>query len=170
MTELLLRGPAADELIARRRELGIDTYDEMWNGVYHVTPAGNGEHGALQIGLGAVLRDAGPRGTAATGPINLGDEHNYRVPDVALVARDQLDRVWFPSALLVGEVLSADDDTYEKFDHYEAHGVEEILVVDPRRQCVEIWLRQELGGYAKVRYSVLLAGRSDDLIWAQILA
>lgn len=168
MTELLLRGPAADELIARRRQLGIDTYDEVWDGVYHVTPAGNGEHGALQGGLMALLRGARPAGTAATGPINLGDERNYRVPDVALVARDQLDRVWLPSALLVGEVLSPDDDTYDKFDHYEAHGVEEILVVDPRRQCVEIWQRQERGGYAKVHYSVLLTGRSDELIWAQI--
>lgn len=168
MTELLLRGPAADELIARRRELGIDTYDEMWDGVYHVTPVGSAEHADLQAGLIGLLRASHRPGTIGLGPINLGDERNYRVPDAAVIDVVHRNLVWVPSALLVGEVLSVDDDTYEKFDHYEAHGVQEILVVDPSRECVEIWVPSEGGGYEQGRRSLLLGGRTAEVIWAQI--
>ena len=37
---------------------------------------------------------------------------------------------WISSAAIVVEVRSPDDETYEKFDFYFDHGVEEILVAE----------------------------------------
>ena len=170
MTELLLRGHQADELIAERRRAGVDTFDEVWNGVYHVAPVGTGEHGALQAGLMVVLRSLRKDGFVGTGPVNLGTEHDYRVPDVALIERRYLGEVWVPRALLVGEILSKDDQTYEKFAHYAAHGVQEIVVVDPSGRRVEFWGHADIGTYEQGSVSAVLDGRSAEEIWAEISA
>jgi len=69
---------------------------------------------------------------------------------------------------MVVEVLSPDDETFEKFGFYAAHGVEEILVADPAERTVRLW---RLGGadegttrdYAEVDRSDLLDIRADDL-------
>ncbi len=170
MTELLLRGLQADELIAQRRRAGVDTFDEVWNGVYHVAPVGTGEHGALQAGLMVVLRSLRKEGFVGTGPINLGTEHDYRVPDVALIDRRYLGEVRVPRALLVGEILSKDDQTYEKFAHYAAHGVQEIVVVDPAGRRVEFWGHASAGTHEQAPLSAVLGRRSAEEIWGEISA
>lgn len=167
MTTLHMHGRVAEDLIRERRARGVDTYDEMWDGVYHVTPAGTGEHGALQAGLVALLRAAGMPGTAATGPVNIGHERNYRVPDVALVPRDRLRQVWFAQALLVGEIYSPDDETYEKFDHYRDHGVAEVLVVRPDEERVEVWSLAPGRPAGRADTSSVL-GLSAEEIWLAI--
>ncbi|MDQ3680552.1 MAG: Uma2 family endonuclease [Actinomycetota bacterium] len=37
------------------------------------------------------------------------------------------------------EIISPDDETYEKFGFYADHGVEEIIVADPAARSVTIW-------------------------------
>ncbi|HYY09361.1 MAG TPA: Uma2 family endonuclease [Kineosporiaceae bacterium] len=170
MTELLLRGSQAEDLIAQRRRAGVDTYDEVWAGVYHVAPAGTGEHGALQAGLLVVLRKLQPPGLVGTGPVNLGTERDYRVPDAALLHDEHRREVWIPRALLVGEILSKDDQTYEKFGHYERHEVQEVVVVDPVGRRVEVWRRAAAGGYERATQSAVLAGRSAEQLWVEISA
>jgi Uma2 family endonuclease len=44
--------------------------------------------------------------------------------------------VWVPSAAIVVEVVSPDDETYAKFDFYAACGVKEVIVADPARRTV----------------------------------
>ena len=61
---------------------------------------------------------------SVSGPVNIGlSEHDHRVPD-AVVVRERLDVVWVPTAAMVVEVISPGDETYAKFDFYDARGVE----------------------------------------------
>lgn len=51
----LVLGPTPPELtgfLERRRSMGQDRFDEVWEGVYHVAPAPNAWHGyaALRVG------------------------------------------------------------------------------------------------------------------------
>lgn len=39
------------------------------------------------------------------------------------------------------EIVSPGDETYERFDFYAAHGVEEIFVVDPAHRTIAIYQR-----------------------------
>ena len=49
--------------------------------------------------------------------------------------------MWLPTALIVVEVVSPDDETYQKFEFYFAHGVEELVVADPDSRTVRWWRR-----------------------------
>jgi Uma2 family endonuclease len=148
--------PELTEWIARRRALGQDRYDEVWNGDYHVSPAAHLWHGIVINELGAVLRQlAAPRGLVVGVDFNLGDDiHNFRVPDVG-VHRAPRDEVWVPTAAMVVEVVSPDDESWLKFDHYAAHGVDEVLIADPRERTLDLFI---LAGdhYARAAHSALL--------------
>ena len=76
----------------------------------------------------------GPLARAAafvgTGPFNLGDENDYRVPDRGY-HRSLPSSVWVPTAAVVVEVISPDDETWAKFDSYAHHDVDEICTADP---------------------------------------
>lgn len=140
-----MTGGQASEVVARRRELGQDAYDEVWDGVYHVVPAGKGAHGRLQFQLAAVLLEFAADGYVVTGPINLGQPDDYRVPDGAVIADGDYDdaTLWFDRAALVVEVVSPDDEYLAKLGHYWRHDVREILVVDPADRAVELWARSD---------------------------
>ena len=43
---------------------------------------------------------------------------------------------WVPTAAVVVEVVSPDDETYDKFGFYPAHGVDELIVADPTARTV----------------------------------
>lgn len=137
ITSAVIRGPLPPEvesLIERRRRLGIDVYDEVWHGVYHMAAAEatSVEHGRAQVAVLKLLTDheASHPTQWTCASFNLGDnERDFRVPDGGLVASGE-DRLWVPRALLVVEVLSRGDETFQKFDFY-AQRVAEVLVVDP---------------------------------------
>ena len=58
---LLIRDRSVSRrLIAKRRSLGLDRYDEVWNGVYVMSPLPNNEHQALAFELGSVVREVVP--------------------------------------------------------------------------------------------------------------
>ena len=60
-------------LIARRRALGLDTHDEVWEGEYHMAPAADVAHGWVDQQLAQLLAPlAAAAGLVATGPFNLG--------------------------------------------------------------------------------------------------
>jgi len=143
-------------LIERRRRLGQDLFDEVWEGVLHMNPAPRGRHGALETQL-AVLLDplARAAGLVPTGQFNVGrSEENYRVPDLGL-HREFTDRVWYPTAALVVEIVSPGDESYKKFDFYAAHGVDEVVIVDPQERRVE-WLGLAGERYEPVEVSGLI--------------
>ncbi|MBA3619672.1 MAG: Uma2 family endonuclease [Acidothermales bacterium] len=103
-----------EEWLARRRELGQDRFDEVWEGEYHAAPAPQPRHGYLAAQL---VRRLGERADAAglvgTGAFNLGEPDDYRVPDHGY-HHELPTATYVPTAAVVVEVVSPDDETYEK--------------------------------------------------------
>lgn len=127
-----------DEELADRRSKGLDRWDEMWEGVLHMTPAPSLEHQRLLDRmiefLGPLVREA-RRGTLFSG-INVFRESSatpdYRIPDLTFVAsgREHVFRAdgvrgGGPDAVI--DIRSPDDETYDKFPFYAALGVREVI-------------------------------------------
>lgn len=130
-----------DLLIARRRQLGQDLFDEVWVGEYHMAPAPHSGHGLVLSELIAHVRDpARAAGLHEIAPFNLGSGDDYRVPDYGYV-RSKPDTTYVPTAAIVVEVVSPDDETYQKFAFYAAHSVDEIAVAEPTEQRVRWFVR-----------------------------
>jgi hypothetical protein len=113
----LVRDPQPAEfeaLLERRRRLGQDRFDEVWEGVLHMNPAPSGRHARIEAQLLAIPQGpAAATGLTVVGQFNLGeDEHDYRVPDGGL-HRDFTDRVFYPTAALVIEIVSPGDERWE---------------------------------------------------------
>ncbi len=162
--------PEIEAFLERRRRAGADLHDEAWDGVLHVTPAPSGRHarvGAQLIALlGALAADAG---LTVTDAFNLGDsEANYRVPDAGL-HREFADAIWYPTAALIVEVLSPQDETWQKLPFYAAHHVDELLIVNPETRSVD-WLALSGGSYEPIERSRLIdlgaAELREQIEWA----
>ncbi len=157
MRTVVLGPPPAelDALIARRRALGQDRYDEVWKGEYHMAPALNQRHGEVVMGFAfAVQHHATRAGLVFTDGFNLGEPDDYRVPDVGL-HRESRDLAFVPTAALVVEVVSPHDESWLKFDHYAAHGVDEVVIADPVARTIA-WFELAGGEYLPVERSALL--------------
>jgi Uma2 family endonuclease len=135
-----------EPLLERRKRLGLDRHDEVWEGVLHIMPSPSGEHAVIaqQLAeiLGPVARAAGLEPTMYD--FNLGDsKESFRVPDGGL-HRSRPRGIWIPTAALVVEILSPGDETSEKLPFYAAHEVDEIVIVDPNQRDVD-WLKLTSG-------------------------
>jgi len=151
-----------EALLERRRRLGQDLFDEVWEGVLHVNPAPHSQHGRLEWQLAGILAPlADAAGLRALGQFNLGEEGDYRVPDGALVSPGP-DAVYLPTAALVLEIVSPADETWEKLDFYAARGVEELLIVDPQEKAVS-WLGLEAREYKHLKRSRLIELAAAEL-------
>lgn len=147
-----------EALLERRRKLGQDLMDEVWEGVYHMNPAPHSRHSAIQQQL-AVLLDPQAREVGMDprlGIFNLGEPDNYRVPDGGLLRPGQ-DALYLPSAALVVEIVSPGDETWEKLAFYADHGVDELLIVDPQERRVHWLALQPEREYRPVERSALIA-------------
>jgi Uma2 family endonuclease len=146
-----------EELLELRRELGQDLLDEVWEGVYVMNPAPSEGHADVAQQL-AVLLD-GPARNAGLVPrvsiFNLGEQDDYRVPDGGLL-RERRNRVYAPTAAVVIEIVSPDDDSWKKAPFYANHGVDELLIVDPQKRRVD-WVGLEPSGeYRAIARSQLI--------------
>ena len=162
--------PEIEALLEARRVSGQDRSDEMWDGVLHLSPHSNFRHAQLsqQLAelLGPLARNAGL--IPGVAEFNLGDsDQDYRVPDGGLL-RDHIDDLFVPSAVLVIEVRSPGDESWEKLPFYAAHGVDEVLIVDPQTREVH-WLRLQDGAYVPTERSAVIefspARLAADLVW-----
>jgi Uma2 family endonuclease len=144
------------ELLERRRRLKLDRHDEVWEGLLHVVPAPSGEHSTLGAQVKRLLATpAAAAGLIVTDDFNVGDsKNNFRVPDGGL-HRDQPRGVWIATAALVLEVLSPDDDTWQKLPFYAAHHIDEILILDPDTRAVH-WLSLAGERYEPIEQSGLI--------------
>jgi Uma2 family endonuclease len=128
-----------EEDLARRRRLGLDRYDEMWEGVLHMTPTPEYEHQRIKGKLHTfldILLSRRPRGLIAL-EVNVfndaSSEPDYRIPDLSflvagresLMARDGIHGG--PDAVI--EIRSPEDETYEKFPFFASLGVREVVVI-----------------------------------------
>lgn len=158
MKGLLLK--VTERELENRRRIGLDRWDEMWEGILHMAPAPAFEHQRLQLELGAfllsLLRRTG-RGTLAMA-VNVFNEsssvEDYRIPDFSFVGARNLGNLRSdgirggpPDAVV--EIKSPDDETYEKLPFFRALGVKEVIVVDRDSKEPEVF-RLGRAGYESV--------------------
>ena len=143
-----------DRLLAERQASGADRYDEVWEGIYMMTPIPNDEHQDIVMELaGILLISVGWEGLGRVRPgVNLSDraddwKQDYRVPDVAVFLRDgkaeNCDSYWRGAADFLVEVTSPGDRTRKKIPFYSRLGVVELLVVDRGAWVLELYRRQD---------------------------
>ncbi len=138
------------KLLRQRRACGGDRWDEVWNGVYVMSPLANNDHQRLVARLYYVLQEAFGLDSpveARTG-VNVSDrdeewEKNFRVPDVVVrlpggVAQDRGD-YWLGGPDFLIEVVSRGDRSRKKRPFYAKIGVREMMVVDRNPWAVELY-------------------------------
>ncbi len=129
------------ELIEKRIDSGADRFDEVWDGVYIVSPLPNDEHqdvvGLLTYAFICAIQGPG-LGLVRPG-VNVSDleeqwEHNYRGPDVVVFLKGTKSRNlgthWMGGPDFAVEVVSRNDRSREKFEFYAKVGTRELLLVD----------------------------------------
>ncbi len=163
-TLVLDPAPAEIEaLLERRRRLGLDHRDEVWEGTYRMIPPPSFAHQRVAEQLAAIL--GAPARAAGLEPLirefGLGGPGDYRVPDGGL-HRPGAGGVWHPTAALVVEIISPGDDTWKKLPFYAAHGVDELLIVDLPERTVQ-WLGLRGAGYEPIEPSALIDLGADAL-------
>jgi Uma2 family endonuclease len=139
---LLINDPTWEEkIIADRERAGADRWDEVWEGVYVVSPLPNIEHQKIVSRLLVILEETIDRqelGEVFPG-VNLSDreddwEFNYRAPDVVVFLKTgkavPCDTFWRGPADFLVEIVSPRDRTYEKIPFYDRLGVVELLIID----------------------------------------
>jgi Uma2 family endonuclease len=143
-----------NRLLAERKATGADRYDEVWEGVYTMTPMPNTEHQELVIRLASILQEVvgwSDLGHVFPG-VNLSDrgedwEHDYRVPDVAVFltggsAKD-CGSHWRGSADFLVEITSPGDRTREKIPFYQRLGVVELLLLERESWTLQLHRHEE---------------------------
>ncbi len=163
-TVVLESTPELEALKERRRRAGLDRLDEVWEGVLHMVPAPSHEHAVIsqQLAelLGPLARAAGLEPTMHE--FNLGEsEQDFRVPDGGL-HRPGASGIWHPTAALVVEIVSPDDETWQKLPFYAAHEVDEVLIVDSVERSVH-WLHRTGERYSEARRSALIDLGPEEL-------
>ncbi len=148
---MILEDPTTEAAIkARRAELGIDRFDEVWDGVYVGSPAPGSSHQLLLFQLhkvfDALIDEAGKGRTVQT--VNISDRRddwteNYRIPDLSVFLNanpaQNLDSHWVGGPDLAIEVLSPRDRATQKLDFYAKVGVRELLIVDRDPWSLELF-------------------------------
>jgi Uma2 family endonuclease len=161
-----------ESLLERRRCLGLDHRDEMWDGVLHMNPSPHGRHHRIQQQLAELL---GPLALAAglipaMGTFNIGDEDNYRIPDGGL-HRPGPDELFYPTVAVAIEIVSPRDETWKKLPFYAAHEVDEVLIVDPLERVVH-WLGLRGEEYEPIERSGLIdygpRQLAEQISWAEV--
>ena len=145
MRAVLLEVPP--HLLEERRRLGVDRWDEMWEGVLHMVPPPAERHQALGSRLVEVLGPlARRRGLKFAYEIGLfAADDDYRVPDLAAYRPAQASaRGLEGAAELVVELVSPGDESREKLPWYAAHGVVEVVLID--RDTLAVAVHRSVGG------------------------
>jgi Uma2 family endonuclease len=138
------------DVLAWRKRIGADRYDEMWDGVLHMPPMPNRMHQDFVWGLETYLRLvwAAPREARVYHEINVasigGWPNDYRVPDLVLLLPERfaIDRnEYFEGApTAVVEIHSPGDETYEKLPFYAGLGVPEAWVIHRDTKEPEVYV------------------------------
>jgi len=141
MSVLINDETIANEVIKQRRESGTDRFDEVWDGVYVMSPIANNQHQALATQLSAAIctaidwRDLGQTLVGA----NVSDQpvdwtRNYRIPDVLVFLKETsaVDRGthWFGGPDFAIEIVSPGDRPRDKLAFYAKAGTRELLIID----------------------------------------
>ncbi len=137
-------------IIRQRRRSGASRFDEVWEGVYVMSPQPNNEHLILASLLSFAFHSGvdPSRVVAITQGGNVSDRHegwrkNFRCPDVLvfLAGNPAEDRGshWLGGPDFAVEILSPRDRSRKKFAFYAGVGVRELLLVDRKPWRLELY-------------------------------
>lgn len=140
MTTLILDDLAEQRVLAERRANGQDRFDEVWEGMYIMSPLADNEHQRVATSLSSVLEaicvEFRARVYTSCNVTDREDDwtQNYRCPDVAVFfatspAKD-LETHWLGGPDFAVEVVSKKDQTWKKLDFYADVQTREVLVID----------------------------------------
>jgi len=154
MKMLILDPETRKRLIRKRRLIGADHSDEVWEGVYVMSPEADNQHQDLVLFLAESLNQANggrARGRVFTG-VNVSDretqwKRNFRVPDVAVFlpgnpAQDRKSH-WFGGPDFAVEIISKYDRSRRKLPFYAKVGIRELLLVDRSPWTLELYRLQD---------------------------
>jgi Uma2 family endonuclease len=150
MTVIVNEPYLAAKIRAEREGTELGKRDEVWDGVYIVSPLPNNQHQIIAQFLWqafqAVVAETG-EGIAINGA-NVSDReegwtHNFREPDVVVVlnsnpAKD-CETHWCGGPDFLVEILSPNDMAREKRGFYAKIGVRELLIVDRDPWAFELY-------------------------------
>lgn len=168
--KLMIEDPLeAKRIIRRRRLMGGDRYDEVWDGVYVMSPLADNVHQEVATDLAAAIKQCVARpGTRSFAGANVTDrdddwKKNFRCPDVAVYlpgnpAEDR-ETHWYGGPDFAVEVISPYDRSRKKFDFYAKVGVRELLLVSRKPWRLELY-RQDAGAWTKIGASDVAAPNS----------
>jgi Uma2 family endonuclease len=140
----------AARIKAEREASEASKYDEVWDGVYVMSPLPNIEHQYFAAGLWKVF-DAVLgilRGGIAFNGVNVSDREegwlqNYREPDVAVILNDNPAKNcgthYCGGPDLVVEIISPEDHARQKREFYAKIGVREFWVLDRDPWALELY-------------------------------
>lgn len=148
------------EIVNQRKRLGLDKWDEMWDGVLHMPPMPNRSHQDFEWSLETYLRFwwAKPNKARVYHNVNLasvdGWPNDYRIPDLLLLTQERFDidkNEYFEGAPdVVVEIRSPGEETEEKMSFYEELRVPEVWIIDRDTKEPEIYLLKK-GRYRRQR-------------------
>ncbi|MGC8784880.1 MAG: Uma2 family endonuclease [Armatimonadota bacterium] len=153
----ILNDPVSIERLLQERVLtGASRWDELWDGVWHMSPAPSLEHQRIEGELFVLLREAVTlRGIGKVfHEVNVAHPakpaQDFRIPDLCVVLGSnqnaQLHENYILGAPdLVVEIHSPGDETYAKLDWYAQIGVKEILVIQRDSKAVEQYMPDSRG-------------------------
>lgn len=163
---MMIYDPGLEKMIrAQRKRLGLDKWDEVWDGVLVVGTMPNTQHQDIATELVYAFRTVvdRPAGDRVHPGANVSDrkkswKKNYRCPDVVVCLAGghatDCDTHWFGGPDFLVEIVSPGEDPQLKFDFYAKIKTRELLVVDRDPWAVEL--------YQLRRGKLKLAGRSDE--------
>jgi Uma2 family endonuclease len=139
-------------LLEERRAKGLDGHDEVWDGVYVMSPLANNEHQRLTSELVVALHgivSAKGLGRIYPGAIvsdrDVDWTKNYRVPDVLVflngTTAEDRDTHWFGGPDFAIEIVSPGDRSLEKLDFYATVNTRELLVIDRKPWRLTLYAR-----------------------------
>ena len=154
MAKLMMSQSDLKRLIRERRRRGGgrgDWHDEVWDGVYFMSPDPDNVHQSIRTSFCCCVHEAilGVDAQIFAG-CNVSDRpekwtKNYRIPDVAvfLPGNPAQDRGthWLGGPDFAVEIVSPGDRSRKKFRFYAAVGVRELLFVDRRPWSLELYRR-----------------------------
>lgn len=148
-TTVVLPREQFEQLLDRRRESAGALYDEVWEGVYVMSPDPNVEHQELSTLLTVALHSATrPSGARIVQGVDISDldtdwRRNYRCPDLSIFmpgnrAEDRGSH-FFGGPDFAVEIVCPEDRSREKLDFYKRVGVREALYIDRRPWTLELF-------------------------------
>lgn len=153
--KVVILDPDEKKRIIRRRQLtGADRFDEVWDGVYVVSPSPDNEHQKLAVKLTSAIDQAlcGDNSIQVYPVVNVSDrkddwKKNYRCPDAAIFREDNPARDcgthWFGGPDFAVEILSPRDRSRRKLPFYAKVGVRELLLIDRKPWTLELYRLRE---------------------------